>query len=528
MAKNDSKGKQDGSWEWYLERRNAKILEAIAEFNEATRKISLTHNGSFTEGRRKQPTVITCQFSTIPREGGSKAKQFKLGLGNCDWSMSGLELAKQRAGKISLKLIHNEFHWQWFDEYIKGHKPVDEIAVLLSYPVQHWIDKLYATKKKQISERSWYNAYLNYYNRFYPPVQRGKDESLADFNARKAALSAEYRQKPLSEKLIRNCFDNTKAHTRARATCYQVIRTLLKTADLQDHFKKLLAEYKITTIYKESQRNVPNDHRIKEVYYTAFQIKSSCQKRYRHTYRQWQWLYGLLATYGLRIHEAWNIANWDKAVYLKGNDWVKINETEHAINLPANTIIPAFNSPENDMHVLAIGNQTKTGYRLAYPLSPAGEDWVKEFDLMGEFRLPEVKNPLGAKSANGSLSMNCTIQTCEKFRDYELGFTPHDLRHAFNHRGRLLKIDVPALAASLGHSEGMNAGTYAKHMVLETKNTLLQNSFGAVIKSKPIVNLSLDESIALAIELANGNQDKLLTTNQLLAAQYGVVNPLKL
>jgi integrase len=64
------------------------------------------------------------------------------------------------------------------------------------------------------------------------------------------------------------------------------------------------------------------------------------------------------------------------------------------------------------------------------------------------------------------------------FRHRKFGFTPHDLRHAYNHRGRVLGIPSNILAMTLGHSETENMTTYAKHMALETKREALESAIG--------------------------------------------------
>ena len=55
------------------------------------------------------------------------------------------------------------------------------------------------------------------------------------------------------------------------------------------------------------------------------------------------------------------------------------------------------------------------------------------------------------------------------FSDHEYGFTPHDLRHAYNHRGHQSGFNPKALADSLGHSMTMNSTGYLRHMSDEVK-----------------------------------------------------------
>ena len=181
-------------------------------------------------------------------------------------------------------------------------------------------------------------------------------------------------------------------------------------------------------------------------------------------------MYALLATYGLRVHEAWNIANWNKPVILKDNDWIEIglaNESEESTFISRhkgkNEIIPAMTDPNNELHILAIKHDTKTGYRMAMPLSPIGHDWLKEFNLIGKLNLPDLNNPL-RRYGNNESSYNCTSNTVRWFKKHKNGFTPHALRHAYNHRAHQQGLNPKLIADSLGHSIQMNQTVYSDSM----------------------------------------------------------------
>ena len=82
----------------------------------------------------------------------------------------------------------------------------------------------------------------------------------------------------------------------------------------------------------------------------------------------------MLATYGIRVHEAWNIKNWDTPVTLKDGDWIAIADDTEDVESEdekgkydyrqfhgQSITIPAILDPDNKDYLLCIGHETKTG-----------------------------------------------------------------------------------------------------------------------------------------------------------------------
>jgi integrase len=220
------------------------------------------------------------------------------------------------------------------------------------------------------------------------------------------------------------------------------------------------------------------------VYRDGFTPHPKTGKLNLYRYPQWQFLYGLLATYGLRIHEAWNIANWNNPVTLRNGDWVVVGtgeDSDISVQRQAGDImIPAILDPKNSEHILCIKHDTKTGYRMAMPISPEGHDWTEEFNLIQPFNLPDIENPLERENS-GKSSFSCSNKTGRWFATHKYGFTPHDLRHAYNHRGHLLGYNPKTLADSLGHSMKMNSDVYLRSQSDEVK---LEGIVDAISKDK--------------------------------------------
>jgi hypothetical protein len=303
---------------------------------------------------------LSLQFSF---NDGNGNPQKNVGLGAIPSSPKGIEEAERVASMVTNQLAANTFTWDWFNALI-GKDTSEKIKVLTGKEILEEYKKHYFKQRKdnKSPETSWYSSC------------RHIEKVLADLD------------KPLSLLLIRQIVDLTENNSVTRTQTLNGLVGLLKYFDITD-YKEVIKDYKANNKPKPGKRNVPSDARIIEVYETKFTPSTRCAQGYRYRYPQWQFLYGLLATYGLRIHEAWNIANWDKPVTIKNGDWVTvdINEDEE-VSVQRNTgdvTISAILDPNNKDHILCIKHNTKTGYRMAAPLSPEGHNWIEEFNLLG-------------------------------------------------------------------------------------------------------------------------------------------------
>lgn len=141
---------------------------------------------------------------------------------------------------------------------------------------------------------------------------------------------------------------------------------------------------------------------------------------------QWQWVYGMLATYGLRPHELFAID------------------------------IEAFIKTANTFHLVTLNPSltegTKTGERSC-GIPPLHPHWVELFDLKN------IKFPYN----QGKLS-NKTAKIHIKFRTSDIGFSPYDLRHAYAIRGHRLRVPIKTMADYMGHTVQEHTKTYQRWM----------------------------------------------------------------
>ncbi len=128
----------------------------------------------------------------------------------------------------------------------------------------------------------------------------------------------------------------------------------------------------------------------------------------------WQWVYEAIALYGLRPHE----------VFKAERD--RLGE---------------------DPPVLIIPEETKTGYRIAFPLP------IRQWRLSPDGNLPLIK-------IEGRNNNQLGMAISQKFRQLKPGFKPYDLRHSYARRGFELGLPPDFLAHSMGHSLEVHLRSY--------------------------------------------------------------------
>ena len=418
------------------------IKRLVNEANERLKQIG-------RQGKRAtivaKKTSLSLQFTFKDGEGRS---QKNVGLGAIPVSANGILEAEKIAQMVTNQLVANQFTWGWFHSLIGKDTSEQNKQLTCKEMLEQFKNHFFKQRQGNKSPSdNWYSS-----SRHIEKVLKGVD-------------------KPMSLSLVRQIIEATSNNSVTRVKTLNGLAAFLKYFDNSD-YKNVIKEYKANNNPKPEKRNVPDDKKIAKVYRTGFGIKPNTPGTIRYRLPQWQFLYGLLATYGLRIHEAWNIANWDKPVTLKDGDWVTVDvDDDNSIELQrdgGDLIIPAVLDPTNKEHFLCIRNATKTGYRIAFPLSPEGHNWIEEFNLLQDLNLPDIPKPL-RRSGKRKSTFACTNTTGSWFKRRDYGFKAHDLRHAYNHRGHQSGVNHKALADGLGHSMAMNSTGYLKHMSDEVK-----------------------------------------------------------
>jgi integrase len=177
---------------------------------------------------------------------------------------------------------------------------------------------------------------------------------------------------------------------------------LAKFAEITVDLKPLRSDYSPKSV---SPRDLPTDEQILEV-------------AERFTDPGWRWIYGMLATYGLRDHEVFRL------------DTSRLQESPH---------------------ILEVLDDSKTGRRQVFPC-PSG--WAEHFKVW-EVQFPSFRTQLEGMN-NNALGEKIS----SKFWAMKLPFTPYALRHAYAVRTAVLGVEVAIASRWMGHSVAVHTRTY--------------------------------------------------------------------
>jgi integrase len=192
------------------------------------------------------------------------------------------------------------------------------------------------------------------------------------------------------ERLITATAPNTKTRQRACMVATAIARFLSLDADFSAH----RGNYKPGT---KELRDIPSDELIARSYSNI-------------SNPAWRWVYGMMATYGLRNHEV-------------------------------------FHLDLTDLPIIRVLETTKTGSREVWPCYP---EWVELFGLKSS-HLPDVD----LERSNEALGHSVT-----RYLSPKLPFKPYDLRHAWAIRTSVFGWPVELAARQMGHSVEMHTQTY--------------------------------------------------------------------
>jgi len=331
---------------------------------------------------------------------GKDTKQYDLtvyGRG-IPFNLDGLMVADAEAREVGKLMIHNLFTWN--EKYLgkksailEGEKPAT-IGELLAEFEKRYFEK---RKRNRQSERT-FSTHVQYLKRLRP-----------------------YKDVPLSDKVLTEVITSTESGSGAIFHLVSALSVFCNTFKYPFDFKG----YKDG--YKPKEREIPTDEQIVEAF-NLFQPKSCVPQKYRDNWLSYQWVYGILATYGLRPHEVFAI-DFDKSFAPDHHNAIYINEHQT--------------------------EGTKTGSRWVFPIHP---EWIDLFDL---------KNP---KPLVNECELKVkTIKISTHFRRHKIPFQPYDLRHAYAIRGHANEFPIKEMADNMGHSVDMHTKTYQRWMTFDTR-----------------------------------------------------------
>ncbi len=340
----------------------------------------------------KRGKVLNIRGSLPDKKSSSLSKVQRISLKLLPNS-NGLEEAKKAIELIDFQLKKNQFCWSnWIKE--KEIPKTKRNKLIVETEIESFKKQFFSDKSKSRSSASmistWQSAYKPYLNRL---IRINNKSSLQ-----------------LGEGLLLKILLSYKENSRSRLQCGIALSALARhiKLELPENWKKLQSGY---GIHESNFRVLPSDEEI----INSFQLIPN---------PKWRFVFGLMATYGLRNHEVFFC---DLSCLKKDGD-----------------------------KILRVFPKTKTGEHQVWPFHP---EWVSLFKLDNitdtSSLLPSIKTDL----------KNTTLQhigrrVTEQFRRYKISFTPYDLRHAWAVRTILIGLPNTVAAKMMGHSVSIHTKTY--------------------------------------------------------------------
>ena len=200
----------------------------------------------------------------------------------------------------------------------------------------------------------------------------------------------------LTEKILRELILSKKADSKQRRRFTLACAKIADFAGLEHSLRRLVGSYSPKAV---SPRDIPDDATIAYYYSTI-------------PNPDWQYVYGLMATYGMRNCE------------------VFLMDLRHF--------------PEIEISACKRGEA-----RFVSPLYP---EWVEQFDLKNG-KLPDCSG-----KHNGELGSRVT----HAFKRYKIPFSPYNLRHAWARRSLEFGMDRKTASVMMGHDEMIHSKIYQR------------------------------------------------------------------
>jgi integrase len=407
----------DGSYRGNIKQMAATRQHLEKKFEtELTKVKSRLKSGKVKVGLVVSKDTIQLQASLPLRPGevdrnGTGYKQYKISL-NIPANLDGLRTAEEEAQELGKAIARKTFEWS--DKYL-GKLSKSTNFQTIGETLEQFESEYFKTHKLTEKSRHTFHYYQDYLKRYIgldtPLNQESIDAAIAN-------LQNEY----------------------AKQNAVKTVKVLISNLKLTN---LNLDNIKIKKPQTQA-RDIPSDEDVVKFFQNFFNYsqsrKPSIKKSCLDSWKMWQWVYGMLATYGLRPRELF---------VNPGIDW--------------------WLSSENVDNTWKVDPATKTGYREALPLHP---DWVELFDLKNpeflELLKIQVKGKISFSEIN-TIRVNCSSW----FRRVDIPFTPYDLRHAWAIRAHIMGIPIKAAADNLGHSVEIHTEVYQKWFSLENRKKVI-------------------------------------------------------
>ena len=363
-------------------------MNVIQEINNVNDKFA-TKGSKLRIEKRGQRLNIRGSLPSKNDKNNFKVQRISLGL---KADISGLEEAKKKLQLINLQIELNQFEWI------------------------NWINN---TNKKEIQNDSEFSTRIDKFEEYF--FKEEKNQYLT--STRKTTWRSSY--KPYLKRILNIYYSSTnedlenifletlktyKEGSRSRKQCATSLSVLANFLDI-----KLPEDWKLNAkgygLNKASFRDLPTDDVIEKLWEKI-------------PNKSWKFVFGLMATYGLRNHEVFfcdleSLRNF-------GDKIIRVLPT------------------------------TKTGEHQVWPFHP---EWVEKFELSNLGNNPELLPDIKRDLRNTTLQ-NIGKKITDQFKRYALQIRPYDLRHAWAVRTIFYDLPDTVAARMMGHSVSLHTQTY--------------------------------------------------------------------
>lgn len=300
----------------------------------------------------------------------------------------GLKEVYGQAVKLSADIARNTFRWDEPEEKSR----IPNIAEAVQTFTDWWRSR-YGDDIKR--ETTWQKDYLAVFRRL-PQDALLQPDFLRDW-----------------------IIDNSQPNSRTRKKFCSSLGSLARHCGVEVELSDLRGNYSAT---KVGLRNLPSDQEIHDLFFTIENPK-------------WRWLFGMMATFGLRNHEVFFV------------------DTEYL-------------STAGICYV----KEGKSYDGKVWPFYP---EWLEAFDL----RNPQIP------AVTGKLHIDYGQRVNGFFYKHKLPFPPYALRHCWARRVISLGLDSRLAAKQMRHSHAVHCTTYNKWL----DDSVHQAAFEKIINGRDLV-----------------------------------------
>ena len=364
-------------------------MNVIQEINNINDKFA-TQGCNLRIEKRGERLNIRGSLPSKDDKNNFKVQRISLGL---KADLSGLEEAKKKLQLINLQLELDQFDWV------------------------NWIHN--SINKQEVKESFSFRKRIDQFEEFF--FKENKNEFLT--STRKTTWRSSY--KPYIKRIV-NIYDSSfnsdlqnifiktlqtyKEGSRSRKQCATSLSVLAKFLEV-----KLPHDWQSNAkgygLKKASFRNLPTDEVIENLWE---KIPNN----------SWKFVFGLMATYGLRNHEVF---------------FCDLNSLT-----------------DSGDKIIRVLPTTKTGEHQVWPFHP---EWVEKFGLSKLGKNPELLPNIN-KDLKVTTLQNIGKKITDQFKRYALQIKPYDLRHAWAVRTIFYDLPDTVAARMMGHSVSLHTQTY--------------------------------------------------------------------